>query len=55
MIQLDFFEKNELVLILDEIKRIRESSEKVRRGVYSRVAELELKLKEMQMVREKVG
>ena len=55
MIQLDFFEKDQLVLILEEIKKIRESSEKVRRGVYSRVAELEIKLKEMQMVKQKAG
>ncbi len=55
MIQLDLFEKNELVLVLEELRRLRESSEAVRRGVFRRVAELELKLKELQMVKEKVS
>jgi len=51
MIQLDIFEKNDLILVLNELKRVRESSEAVRRGVFRRVAELEQKLKELQEVR----
>lgn len=55
MIQLDLFEDNQLILILRELKKVKESSEAVRRGVFQRVAELEHKLKEMQMEREKTG
>ena len=55
MIQLDLFEKNDLVLVLNELKRVRESSEAVRRGVFRRVAELELKIKELQEVRSRVA
>lgn len=55
MIQLDLFEKNDLVLVLNELKKIRESSEAVRRGVFRRVAELEQKIKELQEVRAKVA
>jgi hypothetical protein len=55
MIQLDLFEKNDLVLVLNELKRVRESSEAVRRGVFRRVAELEQKLKELQEIRIKVA
>lgn len=55
MIQLDLFEKNDLILVLRELKKIRESSEAVRRGVFRRVAELEQKLRELQELREQVG
>lgn|GEM_PF-4202557 len=55
MIQLDLFEKNDLILVLNELKKTREMSEAVRRGVFRRVAELEQKLKELQDVRARVA
>lgn len=55
MIQLDLFEDNQLILILKELRKVKESSEAVRRGVFRRVAELEQKLREMEMAKEKTG
>jgi len=55
MIQLDLFEDNQLILILKELRKVKESSEAVRRGVFQRVAELEQKLKELQYAKEKAG
>ena len=51
MIQLDFFEKNETVLLLEEIRKVKESSENVRRGVFKRIAEFERLLKEIQEIK----
>lgn len=55
MIQLDLFEDNQLILILKELRKVKESSEAVRRGVFRRVAELEHKLRELEMAKEKTG
>lgn len=52
MLQLDFFEKNETMLLLEEIRKVKESSEKVRRGVFKRIAEFEKMLKEIKELRE---
>lgn len=40
MIQLDLFEKDDVVLLLEEVKKIRESSDKVRKGVFAEVGEV---------------
>lgn len=53
MIQLDLFEGDQFVLLLQEFKKVKESSEKVRRGIFARIGEMEEKLKEMQTVRSK--
>ena len=46
-LQLDMFEKDEIVLLRLEIDKIKASSENVRRGVFSRVTELEKLVKHM--------
>ena len=55
MLQLDLFEKNETVILLEEIRKVKESSEAVRRGVFRRIAEFERLIKEMQQMRQQVG
>ena len=46
-LQLDMFEKDEIVLLRLEIDKIKASSENVRRGVFSKVTELEKLVKHM--------
>lgn len=53
MIQLDLFEGDQFVLLLQEFKKVKESSEKVRRGIFARIGEMEEKLKEIQTIRSK--
>lgn len=43
MIQLDLFEKDELMAMLTQLAEIRKSSENVRRGIFARHNELEKK------------
>ncbi len=40
LIQLDLFEDNEVVLLRNEMQRVRESSDKVRKGIFARHNEL---------------
>lgn len=40
LIQLDLFEDNEMVLLRNEIQRVRESTDKVRKGLFARHGEL---------------
>lgn len=53
MIQLDLFEGDQFVLLLQEFQKVKESSEKVRRGIFARIGEMEEKLREMQTVKSK--
>lgn len=53
MIQLDFFEKDQNLLLWDEIRKVKESSENVRRGVFKRISEFEKIVLEMKEIRLK--
>lgn len=54
MIQLDFFEKNETRILLEEIRKVRDSSEKVRKSVFKRISEFEKMLRDIEQIK-KVG
>lgn len=40
MIQLDFFQTDETVLLRNEIKRVKESNDKIRKALFARHGEL---------------
>lgn len=52
MIQLDLFEKDQLALFLEEVRKIGESSDKVRKGVYREVSTVK---EEINNVKEEVN
>lgn len=52
--QLDLFERNELVLILDELAKMKESNANVRRGCFARIAEFEKLIKDLKQEMQKV-
>lgn len=43
MIQLDFFEKDETLIHKDEIRQLKESNDKVRKGIFAKHGELQKK------------
>lgn len=45
--QLDLYEKDEIKLLLEEIRKIRETSENVRKGVFKRVTDVEKMILEL--------
>ena len=49
-IELDFFEKNETVLILDEMKKLKKSSDAVRKSVFARISEFEKTIKDIRNI-----
>lgn len=56
MIQLDFFEKDEVSILKEELKKVHERSEKVRRGMFARhneLAKMYIELNERMHVIEK--
>ena len=53
MIQLDFFETNQNILLWEELRKVRQSSENVRKGVFKRIHELEKIVNEWKQVRIK--
>lgn len=54
MIQLDLFEDDVKVLILEEIRKVKESAESVRKGVFARIRELENQIKELKEEKLKI-
>ena len=48
VIQLDFFEKDEMSLLKAEVEAVKKSGDKVRRGTYARINELEAMVKDLQ-------
>lgn len=53
MIQLDLFEGDQFVLLMQEFQKVKDSSEKVRRGIFARIGEMEQKIREMQSIKTK--
>lgn len=43
MIQLDFFQEEEVVILSNEIKRVKESNDKVRKSLFAKHGELQKK------------
>ena len=54
MIQLDLFEDDQKVLILEELRKVKESADSVRKGVFARIKELENQIKEMKQQKGKL-
>lgn len=53
MIQLDFFEVDQNILLWEEIRKVKQQSENVRRGVFKRINEFEKICKEMVEIKKK--
>lgn len=49
-IELDFFEKNETILLLEEMKKIKKSSDAVRKSVFARINEFEKTIKDIRNI-----
>ncbi len=47
MIQLDLFETDDTVLLINEVKKVKESTEKTRKALFSRHGSLEKKYNEL--------
>lgn len=43
MIQLDFFEKDETLIVRDQMRQMKESNDKIRKSLYARHGELQKK------------
>ncbi len=54
MIQLDLFEKDQIALFLEEMRKIKESSDKARRGLFKRYDELAKEILELKKQRSGV-
>lgn len=44
MIQLDFFQKDEMTLMIEQIEKLEQSCEKVRKGQFAKLGALQKKL-----------
>jgi hypothetical protein len=50
MLQLDLFEKDEIKLLLDIVRQVRESQDGVRKKVFAEIAELKRLVKERTLI-----
>lgn len=49
-IQLDLFEPTETTILLEEIRKVKTSSDAVRRSVFARITEFEKTIKDIRMI-----